>query len=63
MNAMVSRMASLVFVYGLDMTFDALAEMLLQLWTNALRIPTAAVAKPSSQPGPGCEDSTHAHRN
>lgn len=42
MNAMVSRMASLVFVYGLDMSFDALAEMLLQLWTNALRIPTAS---------------------
>jgi hypothetical protein len=40
MNAMVSRMASLVFVYGLDMSFDALAELLLQLWTNALRIPT-----------------------
>ena len=40
MNAMVSRMASLVFLYGLDMSFDALAEMLLQLWTNALRIPT-----------------------
>jgi AcrR family transcriptional regulator len=39
MNAMVSRMASLVFVYGFDMSFDALAEMLLQLWTNALRIP------------------------
>lgn len=39
MNAMVSRMASLVFAYGLDMSFDALAEMLLQLWTNALRIP------------------------
>jgi len=39
MNAMVSRMASLVFVYGEDMSFDALAEMLLQLWTNALRIP------------------------
>jgi AcrR family transcriptional regulator len=40
MNAMVSRMASLVFVYGFDMSFDALAELLLQLWTNALRIPT-----------------------
>src|SRR6478752_674136 len=40
MNAMVSRMASLVFVYGLDMSFDALADLLLQLWTNALRIPT-----------------------
>jgi hypothetical protein len=80
MNAMVSRMASLVFVYGLDMTFDALAEMLLQLWTSALRIPTAArrtagpqepchpastaaVPRPSSQPGPGSEDSTDAYRN
>jgi AcrR family transcriptional regulator len=40
MGAMVSRMASLVFVYGLDMSFDALAEMLLQLWTNALQIPS-----------------------
>ena len=39
MNAMVSRMASLVFVYGLEMSFDALAEMLLQLWVNARRIP------------------------
>jgi hypothetical protein len=35
MKAMVSRMASLVFVYGVDMSFDALAEMLLQLWTSA----------------------------
>src|ERR1700758_434277 len=43
MNAMVSRMASLVLVYGLDMSFDALAEMLLQLWTNALRIPSDSV--------------------
>jgi AcrR family transcriptional regulator len=42
MGAMVSRMASLVFVYGLDMSFDALAEMLLQLWTNALQIPSAS---------------------
>ena len=39
MNAMVSRMASLVFAYGLDMSFDALAGMLLQVWSNALRIP------------------------
>src|ERR1700739_3544719 len=39
MKAMVSPMASLVFIYGFDMSFDALAEMLLQLWTNALRIP------------------------
>ena len=39
MNAMVSRMASLVFVYGVDMSVEALAELLLQLWTNALRIP------------------------
>ena len=49
MNAMVSRMASLVFVYGLDMSFDALAEMLLQLWTNALRIPTASARAASPQ--------------
>jgi hypothetical protein len=41
MNAMVSRMASLVFVYGLEMSFDALADMLLQLWVNALGIPGA----------------------
>jgi hypothetical protein len=47
MNAMVSRMASVVFVYGLDMSFDALAEMLLQLWTNALQIPS------DSLPGTG----------
>ena len=40
MNAMVSRTVSLVFVYGLDMSFDTLAEMLLQLWINALRIPS-----------------------
>ena len=39
MNAMVSRMVSLVYVYGLELSFDALAEMLLQLWVNALRIP------------------------
>ena len=39
MNAMVSRMASLVFVYGEDMSFDALSELLLRLWTNALGIP------------------------
>ena len=42
LNAMVSRMASLVFVYGFDMSFEALAELLLQLWTNSLRIPTDA---------------------
>jgi AcrR family transcriptional regulator len=28
------------FVYAIDMSFDALAEMLLQLWTNALQIPS-----------------------
>jgi hypothetical protein len=49
MNAMVSRMASVVFVYGLDMSFDALAEMLLQLWTNALQIPSDSL--PGTAPG------------
>jgi AcrR family transcriptional regulator len=39
LGAMVSRMASLVFAYGFEMSLDALAEMLLQLWANALRIP------------------------
>jgi AcrR family transcriptional regulator len=49
MNAMVSRMASLVFVYGVDMSFDALAEMLLQLWINALRIPGDAITPKPNQ--------------
>lgn len=49
MNAMVSRMASLVFVYGVDMSFDALAEMVLQLWTNALRIPSDSVRSASQR--------------
>jgi AcrR family transcriptional regulator len=46
MNAMVSRMASLVFVYGFDMSFETLADMLLQLWTNSLRIPTDSDRRP-----------------
>ena len=45
-NAMVSRMASLVFVYNLDMSFETLAELLLQLWTNSLRIPTDSDRRP-----------------
>jgi AcrR family transcriptional regulator len=49
MNAMVSRMASLVFVYGVEMSFDALAKMLLQLWTNALRIPSDALGPVSAR--------------
>jgi AcrR family transcriptional regulator len=46
MNAMVSRMAGLVLVYGFDLSFDALAEMLLQLWTNALGIPSDSDRRP-----------------
>jgi AcrR family transcriptional regulator len=49
MNAMVSRMASLVFVYGVDMSFDALAGMLLQLWSNALRIPSDSLHAASAE--------------
>jgi AcrR family transcriptional regulator len=49
-NAMVSRMASLVFVYDVDMSFDALAELLLQLWANALRIPPTPLVPPARQP-------------
>jgi hypothetical protein len=62
MNAMVSRMASLVFVPGLDMAFDTLAELLLQLWTKALGIPrdtqvsqreAAMTARRTTPPGDG----------
>jgi hypothetical protein len=52
MNAMASRMASLVFVYGLDMSFDALAEMLLQLGPMPCRSPTT----PFLAPAPGSDD-------
>src|ERR1700746_3123412 len=45
MNAMVSRMASLVFVYVLDMSFDALAEM-----------PCGSPATPFLAPAPGSDD-------
>jgi hypothetical protein len=31
-------MTSLVLVYGPDLSFDALTELLLQIWTNALGI-------------------------
>jgi AcrR family transcriptional regulator len=60
MGAMVSRMASLVFVYGLDMSFDALAEMLLQLWTNALQIPSDSPpgAGPAGAGGPPADSPT-----
>jgi AcrR family transcriptional regulator len=39
MDAMVSRMASLVFVGGHRMGFEALVQTLTRLWANALRIP------------------------
>jgi AcrR family transcriptional regulator len=39
MDAMVSRMASLVFVGGHRMGFEALVQTLTRLWGNALRIP------------------------
>ena len=39
MDAMVSRMASLVFVGGHRMSFEALVQTLTRLWANALRIP------------------------
>ena len=39
MDAMVSRMASLVFVGGHRMGFEALVATLTRLWANALRIP------------------------
>jgi AcrR family transcriptional regulator len=40
MDAMVSRMASLVFVGGHRMRFEDLVATLTRLWANALRIPT-----------------------
>jgi AcrR family transcriptional regulator len=39
LDGMVSRMASLVFVHGADMEFDALVMTVTRLWNNALRIP------------------------
>jgi AcrR family transcriptional regulator len=39
MDAMVSRMASLVFVGGHRMGFEELVATLTRLWANALRIP------------------------
>jgi len=41
MDAMVSRMASLVFVGGHRMGFEELVATLTRLWANALRIPAA----------------------
>jgi AcrR family transcriptional regulator len=39
-NAMVSRMASMVFVHGARIPFESLVATLTRLWANALRIPT-----------------------
>jgi AcrR family transcriptional regulator len=39
LNAMVSRMANVVFVHGEKIPFEALLATLTQLWSNALRIP------------------------
>jgi AcrR family transcriptional regulator len=39
LNAMVSRMASLVFVHGEKIPFESLLATLTCLWANALRIP------------------------
>jgi AcrR family transcriptional regulator len=39
MDAMVSRMASLVFVGGHRMGFEALVQTLTRMWANALRLP------------------------
>jgi AcrR family transcriptional regulator len=38
-NAMVSRMANMVFVHGARIPFDSLVETVTRLWANALRIP------------------------
>jgi AcrR family transcriptional regulator len=38
------------FVYGIDMWFDALAEMLLQLWTTALQIPSDSLRAAGAAP-------------
>jgi AcrR family transcriptional regulator len=38
LDAMTSRMASLVFVRGFDMSFDLLLDTLTRLWVNALRL-------------------------
>jgi AcrR family transcriptional regulator len=40
LNAMVSRMANLVFVHGEKIRFESLLATLTKLWANALRIPT-----------------------
>ena len=41
LNAMVSRMANLVYVHGEKIGFELLLSTLTQLWANALRIPPA----------------------
>jgi AcrR family transcriptional regulator len=38
-NAMVSRMASLVFVHGAAIPFESLVTTVTRLWANALRMP------------------------
>lgn len=38
-NGMVSRMASMVFVHGARIPFEALVATVTRLWANALRIP------------------------
>lgn len=38
-NAMVSRMANMVFVHGARIPFEALVATVTRLWANALRIP------------------------
>jgi len=39
LNAMVSRMASLVYVHGEKMPFELLLETVTRVWANALRLP------------------------
>jgi AcrR family transcriptional regulator len=39
LDAMVSRMAGLVFVHGADIGFEALVTTVTRLWANALRAP------------------------
>lgn len=39
LNAMVSRMANLVYVHGEKIEFELLLSTLTQLWANALRMP------------------------
>jgi hypothetical protein len=39
LDAMVSRMANMVFVHGGRMPFESLVQTVTRLWANALRIP------------------------